>query len=118
MAAALAAVVAAPAAAGTGWTSVGRAMLEGGTGTASAELHWQAAFRELLVCADGGAVKLGDATLRFRDGTSRPLKLRTRLAGGDCTDPLSIGRKELASIDFAYEAGAAGGANRLSIVGR
>jgi hypothetical protein len=117
--AALAMVAAAggPAVAGTGWTSVGGTKLDGAVKTATAELRWQTGFREMLVCVEGGAVKLGDATLRLKDGTTKPLKLRTRLDDGACTEPLSVGKnRDFVSVDFAYEG--AGAANRLSVVGR
>jgi hypothetical protein len=116
-AALLAAAAAGSAAAGTGWTTVGGAKAGSGAGTVTAELRWQAEFRELLVCADGGAVKLAGATLRLRDGSARTVKLRARIDDGACGDPISVGRKELASVEVAYDAGQSDGV-KLSVMGR
>jgi hypothetical protein len=97
-------IAAAPAAAGSGWTSIGSARLDGAAASATAKLRWQAGFKELLVCAEGGAVKIGEATLRFADGTSRPLKLRTRLVDGGCLAELSVGKsRTVESMDIAYD---------------
>ena len=112
-------LVAAPAAAGAGWTSVGSAKLEGGAASATAKLRWQAGFKELLVCADGGAVKLGGATLRFRDGTTRALKLRTRLTDGACLPEVPVGKsREIEAVDIAYDPGSLVGAMKVSLAAR
>lgn len=120
VAAGLAMVAAGSATAGTGWSTIGSAKFDGGAGTATAQLRWQAAFREMMVCAEGGAVKLGEATLRFRDGSVRVMKLRSRLNDGACTAPLSVGKgRDAASMDLAYEAAAtAGGAGKLMLAAR
>lgn len=117
--AALAGLAAAPAAAGAGWTDVGTARLEGGAGTATASLSWQTGFSELLVCADGGAVRLTGATLHLADGTTSPLRLGDRLKSGGCVPELRVGRgRAIAAIDFAYEAAPTGGARELSVAAR
>lgn len=103
--AALAAVAApaAPAAAQPSWTMVGSSRLdEAGSGTMS--VKWQPAFREVMFCADEGNVKLNDAVFRFRDGRTKTLKLRTRIADMDCSRTLGVGKNEdVATIDLSYD---------------
>jgi hypothetical protein len=118
-AAGLAMLAAAPAAAGSGWTSVGRTTLAGGVGTATTPLRWESGFSELLVCADGGAVRLTGATLHLSDGTTKALRIGDRLKQGACTAELKVGRGHgIAAIDFAYEASPSGGALELSVAAR
>jgi hypothetical protein len=119
IAAAAALAAAAPAAAGTGWTSVGSAKLDG-SGAATAKLRWDGRFKEVLVCADGAAVKLGGATVRYRDGSTKAWKVRSRLAGGACLPELMVPRgREIESIDFAYDPASLGGAtSKITLAAR
>lgn len=109
----------APAAAGSGWTGVGQASLDGGAGTVTAPLRWQSGFSEMLVCADGGTVRLTGATLHLADGTTKTMRLGERLKQGGCAAELRVGRgRDIAAIDFAYEAPPSGGAHELSVAAR
>ena len=115
----LALLAAAPAAAGSGWTAVGRASLDAAGRTATAPVRWQSGFSELLVCADGGAVRLTGATLHLADGTTRILRVGDRLKNGGCASELRVGRgHDVAAIDFAYEAPPSGAAHELSVAAR
>jgi hypothetical protein len=114
------AFAAAPASAGSGWTSIGSAKLDGAAASATAKLRWNGDYRQLLVCADGGAVKLSQATLRFADGSAKPVRLRARLADGSCLAEMSVPKgRGVESVDFAYDpASLAGAATRITLAAR
>ena len=106
-----AAVLAAPAGAqGTGWTTVGRTVVQPDAGSGSMDVRWEKAFREAMLCVDDHAIKLTEATFRFADGSSKAVKLRQTLADGACSKPLSVPRKsDVASVDIAYDSASLGG---------
>lgn len=100
---ALAALLAAPAAAQSGWTTVGAGRLDT-SGAGKMTVRWQPAFREMMFCADEGAVKLNEATLRFGDGRAKVLKLRAALKDMGCSKALSVGKnQDLTAIELAYD---------------
>lgn len=104
--AAAAALLAAPAIAQeTGWTSVGRASVGADAASGSIKVRWDPNFRQGMFCTDGSAIRLTDATLRFEDGTSKVVKVRQKLADGDCSKPVAVPRKsQVATVDIAYDA--------------
>lgn len=100
---AAAAALAAPAAAQSSWTMVGTSRLDE-AGSQTMRVSWQPEFREVMLCADDGDVKLDEATFRFRDGRTKTLKLRSRIANMDCSRTLGIGRnQDVATIDLSYD---------------
>jgi hypothetical protein len=121
LAAAAAALLAAPAAAQeTGWTTVGRASVDGGAASGSIKVRWDPSFRQGMFCTDGSAIRLGDATLRFEDGTSKVVKVRQKLGDGGCSKPIAVPRKrQVATVDIAYDAATlAGGKAKVQLVAR
>ena len=121
LAAAAAALLAAPATAQeTGWTTVGRASLGPDAASSTMKVRWDPQFRQGMFCTDGHAIKLGDATLRFEDGTAKVVKVRQKLADGGCSKPIAVPRKShVATVDIAYDsATVAGGKAKVQLVAR
>jgi hypothetical protein len=106
IAAAAAALLAAPAIAQeSGWTTVGRASLGADATSGSIKVRWDPSFRQGMFCTDGSAIRLAEATLRFEDGTSKIVKVRQKLADGDCSKPIAVPRKsQVSTVDIAYDA--------------
>jgi hypothetical protein len=113
-------MLAVPAFAQSGWLQVGKAHLDGSAGIGTIEPRWAPNFSEAMLCSEGGAIKVNDATFRMRDGKVQRLKLRVRLADGGCTKAFSVGRKrDVAGVDIAYDAASLGGGKtRLQLVAR
>jgi hypothetical protein len=118
--AALLGLIAAPAVAQKGWSAVGRAKIDSEAATGTLEVKWQPGYREIMLCAEGNAVKLDTLVLQFRDGKSQPVKLRARLADGGCSKTASVARnRDVATADISYDrASLAGGKTRLQLYAR
>ncbi len=102
--AAIAMVVAAPAAAQSGWTGVGGRRVGGDAGRGTITVRWQAQFREIMFCVEGRAVRLLDADIRFRDGRSQNVRIRSRIPDGGCSRVSAVGRnRDIATVDIAYD---------------
>jgi hypothetical protein len=120
--AALLCLIAAPAAAQSGWTMVGYAVLDGGAaaGTGTIRTRWQAQFREIMFCAEDHAVHLTDATVRFRDGRTQNVRVRMRVANGGCSRMSNVGRnRDIEAVDLSFDAASLEGQRaRVQLFGR
>ena len=119
--AAAAAAVAAPAGAqGSGWTTIGRGATEPDSDSGTIAVRWDPDFREAMLCVEGHAIRVAEATLRFEDGSSKVVKLRQLLADGACSKPLAVPRKaKVASVDIGYDGESLAGAGaELQIAAR
>ena len=119
-AAALAGMAAAPAAAQSGWLAAGRVKIDAEASAATMEVRWGPKFDEVMLCTEGSAVKLNSATFRYKDGKTKIVKLRARLADGACTKTTSLGRgRDVASVDIAYDPASLQGAKtKIQLVAR
>jgi hypothetical protein len=68
--------------------------------------------REIMFCAEGSPVKLLDAQLRFHDGQSQTLQMRSRVRAGGCSRTYALRGhdRQIASVSVTYDPASLGGA--------
>ena len=119
--AAILGLVAAPAAAQSGWAGIGAAGASGDSGRVTIITRSDPRYRQLMICVEGHAVRLNDAQVRFSDNRIQNVRLRARLADGACSRmiDLSSHRQAIASADITYDvASLAGGTVRVQLFAR
>ena len=103
----LAAVImaAAPAVAQSGWRAIGHAQAAAGAASATIAARESGAYREFIICLDGGPARLTDATVHYRDNRVQTYRLRTRVADGGCSRAASLSGRDhaIASLDIGYD---------------
>ena len=77
-------------------------------------------YGTLMICVDRAPVHFQEVTVRFHNGTSRNIRLRSVIADGRCSREIELhGRGNIASVDFTYEAAhLAGQRARVQLYGR
>lgn len=120
-AAAFVVLLAAPAAAQSVWTLVGSRPVSAGVDRDAIPVQDREVYSQIVLCADGGAVRLHDVSVRFSDGSSQDLGLRDKIDRGRCTDSFDLRRgrdRYVDSVAFAYDAGAGRSPARLRVMAR
>ena len=121
LAAAGAALLAAPAAAQSGWMRIGASEVSGDTGRATVSARGQPQFRELMICVEQHPIKITGGEIRFRDGRTQALRLRSLIDKQDCSSFLRLSGRErdIASVDLTYDAASLSGqASRVELYAR
>ncbi|HEU0100033.1 MAG TPA: hypothetical protein VFQ67_14825 [Allosphingosinicella sp.] len=109
---------AASAQGGRAWQGIGKGTATPDSGSVAIPARGGPRDRELMICAEGRAIRLNVATLRFEGGATQSLKIGERLADGGCTGGKGFsGRNHsVESIEVAYDkATLAGGTARIEL---
>jgi hypothetical protein len=114
--AALAIFGAAPALAQPGMGTIGRRQISGAADHDAITVSKTESYSTLMVCVDDAPVHLMDIVVRYRNGTSQNVRLRSVVQAGRCSRELELhNRREIASVDFTYDAARLGEA-RATVV--
>ena len=121
-AAALAALaVAAPAgAAETGWTRLGHREVNDQVERDTIRARGPAQWRQAMICVEQAPVRFLDVTIRYRNGGTQDVRLRSLIRPGDCSRFIGLrGRRDIEAVDFTYEAASLGrGRARVELFAR
>jgi hypothetical protein len=103
--AAMAASMAMPAFAQSGWRGIGRAQADPGAGSVTITARNDDPYREYMICLEGGPARLLDAQIHYRDGRVQTYRIRARVTDGACSrSSIASGRdKTIATLDIAYD---------------
>jgi len=73
-----------------------------------------------MFCTQDHAVRLSEATVRFRDGRAQNVRIRARVADGGCSRMATVGRnRDIESVDVGYEPASLEGTRaRVQLFGR
>jgi hypothetical protein len=109
--AALAILGAAPALAQPGMGMLGRRQITSAVDRDTITVSKTEAYGTLMICADDAPVHFTEMVVRYRNGTSQNVRLRQAVQAGRCGRELALhNRREIASVDFTYEAARLGNA--------
>ena len=114
-------VAATPLAAQSGWATIGHGSLAGETGRATIPVHGEPAYRELMLCADGHAVRIVDIVVTYADNHSQTIHDGERFAHGECGRMfgLTTRRQAMTSIDIVFDVPSlAGGTAQVDLYAR
>lgn len=112
-AAGLAAILmAAPAAAQSGWSMIGQRDVGPEADHDTITVRVEEQHQQLMFCTERHAIRLLDGVIHYRDGRTQNVRVRTRLEADRCGRSIELaGRnKDVASMDFTYEVASLGGA--------
>ena len=112
--------VAAPAWA-QGWITIGSAEIGDPSGQSTIAIRSDGSFREIMICVEQAGLHIQRASISYRDGRTQPIRLRGRVADGDCTRSLALsGRnRAISAIDLGFDPASLGGARaRVQVVAR
>lgn len=123
MAAALAAIafaVAAPLAAQPGMGLIGRRQVSDAVDRDTIPVTGTALYGTLLICVDDAPLRFQEVVVRYKNGTSQNVRLRTLIAAGRCTREIELhGRRDIAGVEVTYQTASLGGQRaRLQLFGR
>ena len=90
---------------GTGWYGIGQAVAQPDAASVSIAAHGDAHNHEIMVCVEGHAMKLTDATLHFEGGGTQSMRIRQRLDDGGCSDGKGLSGRNHAvtSAEIGYD---------------
>ena len=114
-------MLAAPAAAQSGWTGIGASEVGGDSGRATLTAQGQPQFRELMICVEQHPIKITGGEIRFRDGRTQNLRIRALIDKQDCSSFMRLSGRErdVASVDLTYDpASLAGQRSRVELYAR
>ena len=121
-AAALAAVaIAAPAAGQSGWMRVGHRQVSDQVERDTISARGGEPFRQIIICVEEAPVRFLDVTVRYRNGATQDVRLRSLVRAGACTRDIDLrGReRDIDAVDFTYEAASLGrGRARVDLFAR
>lgn len=103
--AAMAASMATPALAQSGWRSIGRVQADPGAASVTINAHEDGDYREIMICLEGGQARLLDAQLHYRDNRVQTYRIRARIADGACSRSGGVGGRDrtIATVDLGYD---------------
>ena len=106
-AAAFAVLVAAsaPALAQSGWAQVGQATAQSSASATTLDRPvLDPRYREGMICVDGHAMRLNQATVRYESGNQTTINLRARVTNGGCSRAFGINsRHTIQSVEVTYD---------------
>ena len=104
-AAILAIWAATPVGAQSGWSNVGHGSLAGPTARATIPAHSDPAYRQLMLCVEGHAVRVVDVVVTYADNHSQTIHDGERFAPGECGRmfDLSTHRQAITSVDIVFD---------------
>jgi hypothetical protein len=111
VAAALAALaIAAPAASQSGWTKLGQREVNDSVERDTIRARGGTQWRQMMICAEQAPVRFLDVTVRYRNGGTQDVRLRSLIRAGSCTRDINLrGReRDIEAVDFTYEAASLG----------
>lgn len=102
---AAAAIAATPAFAQSGWRAIGHAQAAAGAASVTISARDDGAYREFIICLDGGPARLTDATVHYRDNRVQTYRLRSRLGDGGCSRAATLSGRDhaVASLEIGYD---------------
>jgi hypothetical protein len=108
-------LAAAPAAAQSGWSMIGQREVSAEADRDTIDVPVQEQHRQLMFCTERHLVHLLDADIRYRDGRTQHVRVRSRIAADGCGRTINLnGRnRDVASMDFTYEAASLAGQRAL-----
>jgi hypothetical protein len=110
--AALIAGLAIPAAAvaESGWMGIGRREVSDSVERDAIRARGDAQFRQIMICVEQAPVRFQDVTVRYRNGATQDVRLRSLVRAGGCTRFIDLrGRqRDIEAVDFTYEAASLG----------
>lgn len=112
-AAGLAAVLmAAPAVAQSGWSMIGQRDVGPEADHDTINVRVEEQHQQLMFCTERHAIRILDGVIHYRDGRTQNVRVRARLEADRCGRSIELsGRnKDVAGMDFTYEAASLGGA--------
>ena len=110
-AAILAIMAATPLAAQSGWAGIGHGSLAGPAERATISAHGEPAYRELMLCTEGHAVRIVDVVVTYADNHVQTMHEGQRFARGECGRSLSLSAHSQAvtSVDIVFDVQSLGG---------
>ena len=112
MAAALMAALAmpVPAAAQSGWMGIGRREVSDSVDRDTIRARGNAQYRQIMICVEQAPVRFHDVNVRYRNGRTQDVRLRSLIRAGGCTRFIDLrGReRDIDAVDFTYEAASLG----------
>ena len=120
-AALLAVAIIAPAAAQSGWTTLGHREVGDNVDRDTIQAQGTGRFRQVMICVDEAPVRFYDVTIRYRNGGVQDVRLRSLLPAGGCSRDINLrGReRDIEAVDFTYEAASLGrGRARVGLLAR
>ena len=120
-AAAAAVMVAAPAAAETGWTGLGHREVGDNVDRDTIRVEGRRQFRQVMICVEQAPVRFYELAVRYHNGATQNVRIRALVRAGDCTRNIGLrGRsRDIQAVDFTYEAASLGrGRARVELYGR
>jgi len=122
VAAALAALaIAAPAASQSGWTRLGQREVNDSVERDTIRARGSQQFRQVMICVEEAPVRFLDVVIRFRNGSTQDVRLRSLIRAGACSRDIGLrGRsRDIDTVDFTYEAASLGrGRARVDLFAR
>ncbi|HMG46601.1 MAG TPA: hypothetical protein VK614_03985 [Allosphingosinicella sp.] len=103
--AALAASMTMPAFAQSGWRGIGRAQADPGASSVTITARGDDPYREYMICLEGGAARLLEAQIHYRDNRVQTNRIRARVADGACSRSATVGGRDrtIATIEVGYD---------------
>lgn len=111
-------LVAAPAAAQSGWYGIGQTAAPTDAAMVTIPAHGEATNREIMFCIEGHAMRLNTATLHFDGGGTQSIRIGERITDGGCSagHSLSGHNRAVQSAEITYDqALLAGGTARVQL---
>jgi hypothetical protein len=104
--AAMAVLLATPAAAQFRWIELGGRDLTGRSEQALIPVRVGDLYSRIRLCVDRAQVRFDDVAVRFRRGGAQQLPVRAMVGRGACTESLDLdgGRREIESVIVSYQA--------------
>lgn len=77
-------------------------------------------YGTLMICVDRAPVRFQEVVVRYKNGNSQNVRLRSLIAAGRCTREIELhGRRDIATVDFTYQSASLGGQRAsLQLFGR
>ena len=106
-------VVAAPAVAQSVWVPIGSRDVTDRVDRDSIDVAGHGQFDQVRLCTNGSAIRFHDVDVRFRNGASQDLAVRSLVPRGACTEAFDLrGReRDIQTVAFTYEAASLGRRN-------
>ena len=98
-------MAAVPAQAQSGWRTIGQTQADPGASSVTITAREDGAYREFMICTEGGLARLNDAVVHYRDNRIMTSRIRARVADGACSRAASLGGRDrtIATVDLGYD---------------
>ena len=108
------AVVAVPVLAQPGMGMIGRRLVADTADRDTIPVTGSDHYGTLMICVDNAPLRFQEIVVRYKDGSARTVRLRSLVAAGRCSREIELGgRRELATVDVAYDTASLGGQRAL-----